>query len=190
MKPEGKSKKQRAARCCFLLRPGYSGMDKTGERGQEMNWKALLAGLVLGLAPAFLCLKAARAADADPAKEAADAAQEDEQEKQDRLSGKAGRLKRSFHGTFLLPSDPTQQPNPDVIGTFVTDDADQNPNQTYLVKMGTDNKEILATLQRNDTKKLWLIGKLRNQAKYLIVSGIQGAAPTPPPKDQRSGGGI
>ena len=52
-----------------------------------MNWKALIAGLVLGLAPALLCPAPACAAEgkdrakkSDPAAEAKEAAQEDADE--------------------------------------------------------------------------------------------------------------
>jgi len=158
-----------------------------------MNWKALLAGLVLGLAPALLWPAPARAADDkkfDPKTEADKAAAEDAQERADRAAGKKGLHQRRFYGTFLLPSDPTAQANPDVVGTFVTDETDPKPNRTYQVKVENGNKEILASLQRNDAKKVGVQGKLRVDDKYLIVSGVTEPAPSPPAKERRSAGGV
>jgi len=162
-----------------------------------MNWKALIAGLVLGLAPALLCPAPACAAEgkdrakkSDPAAEAKEAAQEDADEIADRIAGIKGKRQRRFHGTFLLPSDPSQQTSPDVVGTLVTDESDPKPNQTYLVKVEDGSKEIIETLKRFDTKKVWADGKLRNQAKYLIIRAVSEPGPTPRAPERRSAGGI
>lgn len=162
-----------------------------------MNWKALIAGLVLGLAPVLLCPAPACAAEgknkpkaANPEDEAKEAAKEDADEVADRLAGKTGQRQRLFHGTFLLPSDPSEQTNPDVVGTFVTDEGDMKPNQTYLVKVARDKKEVIEVLKRLDAKKVTLLGKLRNQGTYLIVMGVIESGPTPRVPERRNGGGI
>ena len=127
--------------------------------------------------------------DPDAKTEAEDAAKEDRDEVEGRRQGKP-QSQRRFHGTFLLPSDPSQQTSPDVVGTFVTDEGDMKPNQTYLVKIDKGSEGVLEALKRNDTKKVTLDGKLRNQAKYLIVRGVSEPAPGAPVTDRRGAGGL
>ena len=161
-----------------------------------MNWKALIVGLVLGLVPALLCPAPARASEAkdkpkDAEAEALEAAKEDAEEAA--ITNMAEQLRKyqhEFHGTFLLPSDPSQKTSAAVVGTFVTDDKDRNPNQTYLLKVADGNKKLLETLKRFDMKKVTVQGKLRNQGKYLIATAVSEPAAGQPVQERRSGGGI
>ena len=160
-----------------------------------MNWKALAASLVLGLAFGLVCPRASRAAqpkdkqkDPTPEEEASEAANEEaaEAEITDMLQQLA-KLQRDFRGTFLLPSDSSQNTGRGVVGTFVTDKADKMPGRTYLVKVTSD--DVLKTLSRYDTKKVTVHGKLRNKDKYLIVDlVIEPPPPIPPTIERRSPG--
>ena len=162
-----------------------------------MNWKAWIAGLVLGLAPALLCPAQACAAEGkdrakkfDPKAEADLAAKEDADEIADRIAGIKGKRQRRFHGTFLLPTDQTDQTNPEVVGTFVTDEADQKPNQTYLVKVAAGSTEVLETLKRLDTKKVMAEGKLQVNDKYLVIRAVSEPGAGRPVEERHSAGGI
>ena len=144
-------------------------------------------GLISGLAGTAPRLSAADKSKTDPAAEAKQAQQEDEQDN-DPVERK--KRQRMFFGTFLLPSDPSQQTSSDVVGTFVTDERDRKPGRTYLVKVENGKKDVLAALKRYDIKKVQVGGKLRNigpdgEAKYLIVSGVIETSATPPVKDHR-----
>jgi len=127
----------------------------------------------------------------DPEAEAREAAKEDAEEAA--ITNMAEQLRKyqhEFHGTFLLPADPSQKTSAGVVGTFVTDEKDRNPNQTYLVKVADGNKELLGKLKRFDMKKVAVQGKLRNQGKYLIASAVSEPAAGQPVKERRGGGGI
>jgi len=149
-----------------------------------MNWNALTAILLLALALGLVCAPPACAAAAkdkpkepSPEEEEAEAAKEDAEEAG--VTDLAQQLKKyqyDFHGTFLLPADPDQKPGRGVVGTFVTDRSDKHPDQTYLVKVASD--DVLKVLLKYDTKRVTVQGKLRNQARYLIVKLV--IEPPPP----------
>jgi len=164
-------------------------MSKT-THGTSWVLSLFFLGLTAGLAGTASALAADGKKADDPKAEADKAAKEDADEIANRLAGKKGLYQRKFHGTFLLLSDPSEQTNPDVVGSFVTDEADMHPNQTYLVKVDGGNKQTLETLKHLDTKKVWAQGKLRVDNKYLIVSGVTEPAPGLPVKEQRTPGGI
>jgi hypothetical protein len=164
-----------------------------GMKTPAAHWmrSLFLLGLAAGLAgmtPVFAG-EAKKKAD-DAATEAAKAAQEDAEELADRKAGLKGKRQLIFHGTFLLTSDPAQT-NPAVVGTFVTDETDKVPGQTYLVKVDNGNKDILDKLRESNAKKIGIFGKLRNENKYLIVQSVleTGATPATTPI-RRSRGGI
>ena len=151
----------------------------------------ILLLLLLTAGVAGTALTHAAAAKNDAATEAREAAQEDADEAS--LTNMAEQLRKyqhEFHGTFLLPSDPSQKTSAAVVGTFVTDDKDRNPNQTYLLKVADGNKKLLETLKRFDMKKVTVQGKLRNQGKYLIATAVSEPAAGQPVQERRSGGGI
>ncbi|MGD0088839.1 MAG: hypothetical protein ABSE73_02865 [Planctomycetota bacterium] len=153
-------------------------------RGTSWVLPLFFLGLTAGLAGTALT----HAADKPPdAKAEADQAAQENQDDMDRRRNGGVQSQRMFHGTFLLPADPSAQTNPDVIGTFVTDESDMKPNQTYLVKVEKGLKEVTEALKRNDTKKLTVHGKLANAAKYLIVVSVIEPAPGAPVKEQRPG---
>ncbi|MGD0088837.1 MAG: hypothetical protein ABSE73_02855 [Planctomycetota bacterium] len=127
---------------------------------------------------------------AEAEEEAQEAAREDAQETADRAAGRTGQKQRIFFGTFLVPSDPSEQTNPDVVGTLVTGENDLKPNQTYLVKAEKRKKEIVEVLKRFDAKQVQVMGKLRNQAKYLIVMMVIESGPSEPVKERRKFGNI
>jgi hypothetical protein len=163
-----------------------------------MNWETLLAALVLGLAPALFCQGLARAGEARKEKpdleaEAKEAEAEADEEKASRAAGVKGKYQRKFHGTFFLLSANDAQPdNPEVVGTFLTDEVDKKPNQMYLVKVekGDMEKELLESLKCYEGQKTCVIGRLRNKNKYLVVGTINGPMPSPPLKIRQPPGSI
>lgn len=161
------------------------------KNGQGPAW--LLPLFFVGLAytaPTLAGERSDKSKDADLEAEAQEAAKEDAQEIADRIAGKKGLHQQRFHGTFLLPSDPSQQTNPDVVGTFVTDDSDPKPNRTYLVKVDKGSKDVLEALVCYDAKRVMVQGKLRNQAKYLVVRSVTESGPTQRVLERRPPGGI
>lgn len=152
---------------------------------------SLLLGLALGLAyPRSTCAAQDQGKQKDPTpqEEAIQAAKEDEEEASvTDLLAKLKKYQSDFSGTFLLPSDPSQKSDRGVVGTFITDKSDRNPEQTYLVKVVSD--DVLKVLSRYDTKKVTVQGKLRNNGKYLIVSlVIEPPPPFHPQPERRSPG--
>ncbi|MGD0088838.1 MAG: hypothetical protein ABSE73_02860 [Planctomycetota bacterium] len=156
----------------------------TNARGTSRALPLFFLGLTAGLACTALTLAADKPPDA---KAEADAAKKEDDDEMDRRSKGGLQSQRMFHGTFLLPSDSSKQTNADVIGTLVTDEGDMKPNQTYLVKVEKNLKEVIEVLKRNDTKKVTVHGKVRNQGKYLIAISVIEAAPGAPVKEQRHG---
>ena len=152
----------------------------------------LFLGLTAGLAGTGPTLAAdAKDKQKDAQAEEKEAAKEDADEAA--ITDMAEQLRKyqhEFHGTFLLPSDPSQKTGSAVVGTFVTDERDRNPNQTYLVKAEKGKEDIVKALTRFDGKKVAVQGKLRNSGKYLIVSLVVEPAPGPPRTERRGHGGI
>lgn len=106
-----------------------------------------------------------------------------------------GKNQHIFFGTFAKRSDDSQKLGSDVIGSFSTSSTDKKPGRTYLVKVGNDNKVVLATLERYDGKNAQVLGKLQDfgpdsKAKYLIVSKVVEVSSTPRAKERRKGGGL
>jgi hypothetical protein len=160
-----------------------------------ISWVLFLFSL--GLAAGLAGTGPVRAEEAGKEKpdleaEAKEAKAEAEQERADRAAGVKGKYQRKFHGTFLLPAGDPEQDNPEVIGTFFTDEQDKKPNQKYLVKVekGGMGKELLESLMCYEGKKVLVMGHLRNQNKYLVVGAINGPTPSPPLKIRQPPGSI
>lgn len=164
-------------------------------RSKRTHVQVLICGML-----AFFMSSALRSAAAeegkkpafDAAAEAAQAKSEDEQQMAERLSGVTGKYQKRFMGTFILltAEDKKDQPNPEVVGSFVTSEGDKFPGRTYLVKIAGKHPEILAALKRYDCKQIVATGKLRNQEKYLIVMSIDEIGVTEPVVERRPFGGI
>jgi hypothetical protein len=147
----------------------------------------------LAFAAAFAGTQPVRAEDqkTDSAAEAKKEADEISKQEDDRNTGSEGGYQRQFSGTLLLDDKP-QDDNPDVIGVFVTDEKDNVPQQGYKVKVakGDSEKEILESLKRYNGKKVEVMGRLRVDNKYLVISKVIERAAPPKEPQRRSGGGI
>lgn len=159
-----------------------------------MNRTHSLPSLILAVA---LTAVVARAESVDLDAEAKQAAKEDADQKAERAQGVTGKYQRTFYGTFQSTSQGSelQQANPEVVGTYLTNETDRKPGRTYQVKVENGNKGIIDALKRVEGKKAELIGKLRNigpdgEAKYLIVTQVVEAAPTRPATERRKFGGL
>ena len=89
-------------------------------------------------------------------------------------------IKRLFQGKFTVYKSEEAEMAPDVIGAFTAD------NHIYLVKASAPG--VTQKLLLNDGKQTTLVGKVRNQGKYIIVQEVaeSGAVPV----DSRKRGGI
>ena len=128
----------------------------------------------------------------DSEAEAKQAALEDADQAKDHLHGESGKYQKIFRGLFhwYTEDEKAKQPNPEVVGTFVSDEADKNPGRTYLVKVLDNNSVILNTLKRSDSKKLLVQGKLRNAEKYLIIAVVDDSGASAPPRTRGGRGGL
>ena len=143
---------------------------------QHLLERILIATLLLACASAGT---AAHAEDSPEEQEAKQAAKEAEAEKslpEDQQFGHA------YVGTLsLIPVDPTQ-PKPTVIGTFTLD-----KGTTLQLKLAEVNDSLVKRMSLYDNKKCTLFGKLRNNAKYLVVSSIIEMPNAPVMKRKRGG---
>lgn len=160
-----------------------------------MNHRHGLFFLVLALSLATTAVThAGETLDLDA--EAKQAAQEEADQKAERTQGVTGKYQRTFYGTFQRVPEATDQPrSPEVVGTYTTNAADRKPDRNYLVKVENGNKNLLEALKRVEGKKAEVTGKLRNinpegEAKYLIVTAVIEAAPTPTTGERRKFGGL
>jgi hypothetical protein len=150
-------------------------------------------GLAAGLAgSAPVCRAEAGNAKPDLEAEEKEAKAEAEKEAAERAAGVKGKYQRKFHGAFLLPAADAVQDNPEVVGTFLTDEEDKKPNQVYLVKVEKSDlaKGVLESLMEQAGQKVLVRGHLRNRNKYLVVGGIEGPTPGPPVKIRQPAGSI
>jgi hypothetical protein len=153
----------------------------------------LVLGLSVGIATTALTTQAAQPKNkTDLAAEAKAAAEEDAREA---AEGESGKQQRTFSGVFAPAAEGESSPNPAVVGSFVTDSSDVRPNRTYLAKLETGSKGVIEALRRNAGKKVRVTGKLRNigedgEAKYLIVTAVLEASPTPHATERRKRGGV
>ncbi|MCY3021072.1 MAG: hypothetical protein NTW87_18820 [Planctomycetota bacterium] len=155
----------------------------------RMDWTLSLLVLALittlaGLAPAYGA-QTAQEKQKEREDEAKEAAREDAEDQALDLAQKIRTRQLEFHGLFLLQAD---KENSAVVGTFVGDERDKQPNRTYLVKV--EKEDLAKTLARYDGKKIALQGKLRNKGKYLLVAAVIEPAPGPARTERRALGGL
>lgn len=122
-------------------------------------------------------------------------AKEDEDQKAERAKGIKGKYQKIFLGSVHFLNDADPKLSPDVIGLFDTSDKDTKPNHHYQMKLEQQSKPLMDQLKKVDGKLVQITGKLRvidanGDAKYLVVSSVEEAAPTPRIAERRSGSGL
>ncbi|HYG76116.1 MAG TPA: hypothetical protein VEK08_14010 [Planctomycetota bacterium] len=160
----------------------------------RMQW-VLLLGLALGLTGTSLTHAGQSKANKDLEADDKQAAQEEADEAAAREKGTVVTYQKLFMGTFVQLAEANEKVSPEVVGVFITNEADKKPGRSYQVKVQSGNKEVLAALYRLNQKRVQVTGKLRvidanGEGKYLIVSSVLEAAPTPPVAQRRKAGGI
>jgi hypothetical protein len=153
----------------------------------------LVLGLTVGLATTALTHAGQPKDKVDLAAEAKQAAEEEAKDLADHAQG-IGHQK-VFVGAFTRRSDDSQKLGPDVVGSFLTGQADPKPGRAFLVKVENGKKEVVDALNRLDGKTVRVFGKPRvigpdGEAKYLVVINLIESGPTPPAVDRRKPGGL
>ena len=158
---------------------------------RNANWKFLLFSLAILAGLAGMRPDCAGEGKRDAAAEAKKEAEEIAKQTADRMTSNEGGYQRQFSGTLFLNDSP-QQDNPEVIGYLVTDAKDEVPQRGYQVRVakGATEKQILETLKRYNRKKVEVLGRLRVDNKYLVVSSVIEPAAPPKGPERRAGGGI
>jgi hypothetical protein len=135
----------------------------------------VLASAALAL---LCCAGALRAEDTQLDKEAKAAAEEDAKEQ---AAGEQEQIAaQKIVGGLLALGDQGSE-NPDVVGSLAT-----TATKLYLLKLA--DPTLMKKLVGYNGKQVSLMGKLRNQEKYLIVSAIAEATGSAAPDRKKRGG--
>jgi uncharacterized pyridoxamine 5'-phosphate oxidase family protein len=165
---------------------GASQVKELKMTNSSRNWVIamfLLAGLA-GADGAGRVLAAEKAGNADKKREADNKQAAAEAEKEERLEMEDQlKIKSQFNGVLTVQSD-LEDGNPAVVGALSCSD----DSKIYLLKV--DNKDTLKILQSNDKQKVTISGRLRNDGKYLVVTGIIEHRPGPVRVSRRTLGGL
>jgi hypothetical protein len=142
----------------------------------QRELKNVLATLML----AGICATLQHCAVAEESKDDAEAKQAAKEEDDEKKLPEDRQFGKPYSGTFSLYAADPNQPNPQVVGTFTVDNG-----PTLLVKL--NEPTVLKRLTVYDNKKCVLLGKLRNNGKYIVVSSVIEQAPTPAMRRKRGG---
>ena len=143
-------------------------------------WLAII--LLAGLAGASSLVAADK--NAEKQRDAENKAAADQAKTEERLEMvDQVKLRSVFNGVVTIQAD-LDNNNPEVVGALTcTDD-----QKVYFLKV--DNKDTLKMLQNNDNHKITICGRLRNEGKYLVVTGIIEHKAGPPRVSRRTVGGL
>ena len=162
-------------------RAGGSPRRRAGSwEGNDVIRSMLVACLSCGLLLVPLRLAAGEKESEDARKEREDAAAEEQDE-----ATKSGLAFRPVNLKGRLTLNPVQdgETAESVVGTFATAEG------VFQLKFAPEAAELRKTLLTRNGKEVTLIGKIRNQRKYFVVTG-EIAGGTPPAPALVSPGGL